>query len=103
MVSKMEHILASIFYGFWCQLASILVPKIFQNPIKNLSQKSLKFLLILGLIFGSFWLHFGTQVGAMLATFSVKIPKIRGPKSDPKRNPLQTSILERFGVDFAPF
>ena len=42
-------------------------------------------------------------------TRSQEAPKRRprgaqdGPQDTPKRNPLQTSILERFGVDFAPF
>ena len=37
---------------------------------------------------------------------ALKHPKTwekRAPNSDPKRNPLQTSILERFGLDLGAF
>ena len=61
--------LTSIFDRFWSQLASILDQKInqksFENPSPEASKKWSKFWWI----FEPSWLHFGSQVGAMLATF----------------------------------
>ena len=51
-----------------------------QNPPKNRFQGASKNRSIWGWIFWSSWLHFGTQVGIMLATFLVKLG---GPKLTP--------------------
>ena len=66
--------------AFRCQLASIFPPKIHQNRIKNRSQDASNFGSIFASIFSPFWLHLGTQVGAMLATFS---SKMGGPCATP--------------------
>ena len=65
--------LASIFVRFWCQHASILLPNIHQNPPKNRFQDASFFRSIFASIFLRFWLDFGGQLGAMLATWSLKI------------------------------
>ena len=57
---------------FWCQLASIFLPKIDQNLCKNRFQKASIFWSIWASIFAPFWLHLGIQLGAMLTTFSLK-------------------------------
>ena len=59
---KMDCLLASIFGGFWCQLGSILAPKIDQNPPKIRSQKAQKNWLI----FESIFINFGSILGAKL-------------------------------------
>ena len=41
--------------------------------------------------------------GAQKGLRRSKTQEKKGSESDPKRNPFQTSILERFGVDFGPF
>ena len=64
--------LASIFVRFWCQHASILPPKIHQNPSKNRFQDASFFRSIFASIFLRFCFDFGSQLGAMLATFSLK-------------------------------
>ena len=64
--------LASIFGRVWCQHASIFPPKIHQNPSKNRSQDASFFRSIFGSIFLRFCFDFGGQLGAMLATFSLK-------------------------------
>ena len=63
--------LASIFARFWCQRASILLPKIHQNPCKNRFQDASFFRSIFASIF-RFCFDLGCQLGAMLATFSLK-------------------------------
>ena len=65
--------LASIFDRFWCQYASIFLPKIHQHPSKNRSQDASIFRSIFASIFLRFCFDFGGQLGAMLATFSLKI------------------------------
>ena len=65
--------LASIFDRFWCQHASILPPKIHQNPSKNRFQDASFFRSIFASIFLRFCFDLGGQLGAMLATFSLKI------------------------------
>ena len=65
--------LASIFARFWCQHASIFPPKIHQNPSKNRSQDASFFRSIFASFFLRFCLDLGGQLGAMLATFSLKI------------------------------
>ena len=65
--------LASIFARFWCQHASIFLPKIHQNPSKNRSQDASLFRSIFASIFLRFCFDLGGQLGAMLATFSFKI------------------------------
>ena len=58
---------------FWCQLGSILPPKIHQKRSKNRPQEAPKFWSIFASLFYRFWLRFGTQVGPMLATLSAKM------------------------------
>ena len=65
--------LASIFDRFLCQHASILPPKIHQNPSKNRFQDASFFRSIFASIFLRFCFDLGGQLGAMLATFSLKI------------------------------
>ena len=65
--------LASIFARFWCQHASIFLQKIHQNPFKNRSQDASIFRSIFASIFLRFSFDFGSQLGAMLTTFSLKI------------------------------
>ena len=62
---------------FWCQLGSILVPKIHQNPRKNRFQEASKKCPFSGSIFCPSWLHFGTQVGTQepLKTVPKRLPK----------------------------
>ena len=106
-----------------CQLASIFPPKIHQNHIKNRFQKASIFCTIFASIFSPFWLHLGTQVGAMLATFSSKMGGRAPPpfllglcnflifwSSWPPLGPIWArfwkvwaSILEVFGVHFGGF
>ena len=117
---------------FWAQLCFILASKIHQNPSKNRFQEALKNWSILGSIFNWFWLRFGGQVGAMLATFLGPRPPKRPPrplqdasKTPPRRSKmppktlwiaqdgprglqtcpgsLQTSILDDFWSIFGPF
>ena len=68
-----DFIFASIFARFWCQHASIFIPKIQQHPSKSRSQDASFFRSICALIFLRFCFNFGTQLGVMLATFSIKI------------------------------
>ena len=65
--------LASIFFRFWCQHASILPPKIHQNPSKNRFQDASFFRSIFASVSLRFCFDLGGQLGAMLATFSLKI------------------------------
>ena len=65
--------LALIFARFWCQHASIFPPKIHQHPSKNRSQDASIFRSIFASIFLRFCFDLGGQLGAMLATFSLKI------------------------------
>ena len=69
--------LASIFVRFWCQHASILPPKIHQNPSKNRFQDASFFRSIFASIFLRFCFDLGGQLGAMLATFSLKTWRLR--------------------------
>ena len=55
----------------WCQLGTILAPQILQNPPKNRSQEASFFWSIFASIFYRFLLVIGSQLGAMLATFSL--------------------------------
>ena len=67
-----------------------------QNAIKNRFQEALENWSILGSIFNLFWLRFGGQVGAMLATFLG--PRPPKPKRPPR--PLQDGprcLQRRFG------
>ena len=64
--------LASIFVRCWCQHASILPPKIHQNPSKNRFQDASFFRSIFASIFLRFCFDFRSQLGAMLAAFSLK-------------------------------
>ena len=59
---KMDCLLASIFGGFWCQLGSILAPKINQNSQKIRSQKAQKNWLI----FESIFIDLGSILGPKL-------------------------------------
>ena len=70
---------------FWCQLGSIFLPKIHQNPPKNRSQDASNFGSIFRSIFHRCWLDFGGQLGAMLATFSSQEPCKTGLNTRPKR------------------
>ena len=110
---------------FWCQHPSIFPFKIHQNPSKNRSQDASNFWSIFASIFSPFWLHLGTQVGAMLATFSSKMGRRGGApppfllglcyfsifwSSWPPLGPIWArfwrvwaSILEVFGVHFGGF
>ena len=76
---------------FWLQLCFILASKIHQNLSKNRFQEALKSWSILRSIFKWFWLRFGGQVGAMLATFLGQRPPKRFPRSHqtPTKNPAQ--------------
>ena len=65
---------------FWLQLCFILASKIHQNLSKNRFQEALKSWSILRSIFNWFWLRFGGQVGAMLATFLGQRPPKRPPR-----------------------
>ena len=57
------------FFQFGCQLASIFLPKIYQNRSKNRFWKA-SFLNRFGHEFlNRFWLDFGTYLAPMLATF----------------------------------
>ncbi|MEC8306122.1 MAG: hypothetical protein VX034_15465, partial [Planctomycetota bacterium] len=73
MLSIFDFVFRSIFARFWCQHASILPPKIHQNPSKNRFQDASFFRSIFASIFLRFCFDFGGQLGAMLATFSLKI------------------------------
>ena len=70
---------------FWCQLGSIFLPKIQQNPSKTRSQDASNFGSIFRQIFHRCWLDFGGQLGAMLATFSSQEPCKTGLNTRPKR------------------
>ena len=65
--------LGSIFDRFWCLHASIFHPKLHQNPFKNRSQDASIFRSIFASILLRFSFDLGGQLGAMLATFSLKI------------------------------
>ena len=65
---------------FWLQLCFIFASKIHQNLSKNRFQEALKSWSILRSIFNWFWLRFGGQVGAMLATFLGPRPPKRPPR-----------------------
>ena len=99
----------------------MLVPKIDQNPPKNRFQEASKKSCIFASIFSPSWLHFGTQVGAMLAIFSTQgggqcerqpSSLLRwcflsffsppGPMGYPILGPHLGSILEVFGLILAP-
>ena len=69
--------LASIFARFWCQHASIFLPKIHQNPLKNWFQDASFFRSIFASFFLRFCFDLGGQLGAMLATFSLKRRRAR--------------------------
>ena len=58
---------------FQCQSASTFPPKIHPNLFKNRSWKASIFRSLCASIFYRFWLDFGSQLGAMLATFSSKM------------------------------
>ena len=62
-VPKMEYILASMFYRFWCQLGSILAPQIDQTPIKNRFQNDVKNGMHFGIDFYPILVDLGNQVG----------------------------------------
>ena len=64
--------LASIFVRFWCQHASIFPSKIHQKPCKNRFQDASLFRSIFASIFLRISFDFGSQLGAMLTTFSLK-------------------------------
>ena len=87
--------LASIFARFWCQHASILPPKIHQNPSKNRFQDASFFRSIFASIFLRFCFDLGGQLGAMLATFSLKI---RRPNLTPGSFMLGLSFFGFLGV-----
>ena len=109
----------------------MLASKTQQNLSKNRFQEALKNWSILGSIFNWFWLRFGCQAGAMLATFLGPRPPKRPPrplqdasKTPPRRSKmppktlwiaqdgprgvqtcpgaLQTSILDDFWSMFGP-
>ena len=63
----------SIFLWFWCQHAFMFLPKIQWKCIKIATWKASFFWLIFASFFYRFWLDFGSQLGAMLATFSLKM------------------------------
>ena len=63
----------SILDRSWCQLASIFPPKIHEKPPKNRSQEASFFRSIFASIFYRCLFDFGSQLGAMLATFSSKM------------------------------
>ena len=91
--------LASIFVRFWCQHASILPPKIHQNPSKNRFQDASFFRSIFASIFLRFCFDLGGQLGAMLATFSLKI---RRPNLTPGSFMLGLSFFSVFGASWPP-
>ena len=70
---------------FWCQLGSIFLPQIHQNPKKNRSQDASNFGSIFRQILHRCWLDFRSQLGAMLATFSAQEPCKTGLNTRPKR------------------
>ena len=79
---------------FWCQLGSILPSQIHQNPSKIRPQEPSKFWSIFASIFSRFWLRFGDQVGAMLATFfEPRRPKT--PQGRPQDAPRRTQDTQR--------
>ena len=61
-----------MFIRFWCQLASILVPKINQNPIKKRSKTSFNFWSSFGPTFFKIWLNFEPFLVLILVSKSVK-------------------------------
>ena len=63
---------------FWCQLGFILAPKINQIPPKQRSQETSKIYRVWDRFFLASWLHFGNQIGAMLAPFSPKVGRCCG-------------------------
>ena len=65
--------ITSMFNGFRCQHGSFLVPKNLPNLSKNRSQDASIFRSIFASFFLRFCFDFGSQLGAMLATFSLKI------------------------------
>ena len=113
--------LGSMFARFWCQHASIFAPKIYQNPSKIRSQDASIFRSIFASIFYRFLLDFTSQLGTMLATFSLKMVVRCGIRPSfflglfsfsvfwPSRRPsrekcrARCSILEGFGLDFGRF
>ena len=106
--------LASIFDRFWCQFGSILPSKIHQNPLKNRFQDATIFWSIFASNFYRFLIDFGTQLGAMLATFSAqKGGRCESPPSFLLRYFFESiffeilthfgSILLHFGAKLAPF
>ena len=85
---------------FWLQLCFILASKIHQHLSKNRFQEALKNWSILRSIFNWFWLRFGGQVGAMLATFLGPRPPKRPPrplqdasKTPPRRSKMPPKTL----------
>ena len=62
MISKMERILTWIFDGFWCQLGSMLAPKIHQHPKKIDPKRHQKIDRFSGRQFWPCWLHLRPQV-----------------------------------------
>ena len=71
---RFSHFLRTqIFDAILLQHASTFAPKAHQNRFKNWSWKASIFWSIFASIFKWFWLDFGSPIGAMLATFSVKM------------------------------
>ena len=71
---RFSHFLRTqVFDSILMQHASIFAPKIHQNRFENRSWKASIFKSMLASIFYWFWLDFGSPLGAMLATFSVKM------------------------------
>ena len=72
--------LASIFSRFWCQHASILPPKIHQNPSKNRFQDASFFRSIFCIDFSSILLRFGRPTWSHVGHF---FAQNTGPANEP--------------------
>ena len=73
----------SNFDPFWCQLASIFLAKIHQNPFKNRFPKPSMFRSIFASIFIPFWLQLGAFLGLKLEPSW----PLKSAKSRPRRHP----------------
>ena len=89
--------LASIFARFWCQHASIFLPKIHPNTSKNRSQDASIFGSIFASIFSRFLLDFGANMPPFFFQKSTKIL----PKIDSKMHHFFNRFLHRFFFDWA--
>ena len=81
---------------FWCQHASIFLPKISQNCVKNGTWKASIFWSIFALIFYRFSFDLGRQLGAILALRCAQDASKTAPRRLPRRSARHSSLQRWF-------